>query len=281
MNLVVGFLIGIIIGLIVVSAFRLRKMGPKKIPYFAACEYWVFLPGDKIPPQDQVMTLMVARNPYAQGGQSPIGPKEGILFSDIRLHCSLVLRAKNPHIFRPDVFAEMDVSAVVLKQLSAAQSLVKLRYISEEPLRDDRHLQFMPHLADAYGRMGDAYVIYDVVAERLFLPTDFQAALNANVDASRPEFHLRTTWLRGDHAPRAETRGMIKKGLPELVTADAQADNERLVCEVLQEAATLAFRRGELLATEIVEYFGDKFEVRVLPEKNRRRIVHIVRFQAV
>jgi len=280
-NPVVGFLIGVIVGLIAVSLWRIRKLNPKKAAFFAACEYWVFLPSDKMPAQDQVMTLMVARNPYAAGGRSPIGPREGLLFSDIRLHCSLVLRSKNPHIFRPDLFGEVASSGDLGKQLSAAQSIVKLRYISEVPLTDDRHLQFMPHLADAYARMGEGCAIYDVVREQIYLPEEFQQLLSADVDAARPEFHVRTAWIRGETYPRAETKGMIKKGLAELVTADAQPDNQRLVCEVLQEAATLAYRRGEMLVPEIVEYFGDRFEVRALPEKDRRRVVHIVRYQAV
>ncbi len=280
-NPVIVFLVGVIVGLIAVSAWRIWKMNPKKAAFFAVCEYWVFLPDEKMPSQDQVMTLMVARNPYAQGGRSPIGPREGLLFSDIRLHCSLVLRTKNPHIFRPDLFGDVAASDDLVKALSTSQSIVKLRYISDVPLADDRHLQFMPHLADSYGRLGGACAIYDVVCEQLFLPEEFRALLGADVDATRPELHLRTAWLKGDQYPRAETKGMLKKGLAELVTADAQPDNQRLVCEVLQEAATLAFRRGELLAPEIVEYFGDRFEVRALPEKDRHRVVHIVRYQAV
>lgn len=281
LNLVLGVFVGAIIGLIVVSLYRLahqRKASPK---YLAVLEYWVFLPGEALPNQDQVMTLMVARNPYAQGGQSPIGPREGLLFSDIRLSCTLVLRAKNPHVFRPDLFADVHTTPEVLTGLSSAQSLVKLRYLSEEPLRDKRHLQFLPHLADAYARLGGGLAVYDVVAERLYQVPEFQSALGEHVDATRPEFHVRTLWVREEGRPRAETKGMMKLGLPELVTAEARPDQERLVVEVLGQAAFQAFTRGELENPEVVEFFGDRFEVTFGPARDRLCQAHIVRYQPV
>lgn len=280
LNPIVAVLVGLILGLIAVSLIKIARQ-PKKERYFAACEYWVFIPGDAMPNQDDVMTAMVARNPHMQGGHSPIGAKEGILFSDVRLHCTLVLRAKNPHVFRPDIYADVEVSAEVLKGLALAQAIVKVRYVSEAPLQDDRHLQFLPHMAAAYARLGEATAVYDAVTERLFTPQEFEAMLGEDIDAKRPEVHVRVVWIRDGGAARAETRGLIKKGMAELVTADARTDNERLVCEVLQDAAYLAWARGENLETEIVEYFGDKFEVKILPAKERKSLVHIVRYQAI
>ncbi len=119
-----------------------RRQKPR---YFAMAEYWVYLPGDRMPLQDDIMTLMVASNPYGRGGRSPIGTAEGLVFSDIRLHIALVLRSKNPHIFRPDLFEEhIQPTKEILESLSAAQSLVKLRFASDIPLKDKRHLQFPP-----------------------------------------------------------------------------------------------------------------------------------------
>lgn len=249
--------------------------------YFAACEYWVYLPGDKLPDQDDVMTMMVARNPHTKGGRSPIGPREGIVFSDIRLSTALVLRSKNPHIFRPDLFGEVEIDADRLKALAASKSLVKIRYISTEPLADERHLQFLPHLADAYSQLGKSTVIFDFVTEKLYDSGEFHQAVGAEFDTSRPEFHVRVTWKKEDGQARAETKGMIKRGLPELVTAEAPPDNERLVVDVLTEAACQAWKRGEHLDVEVVEYFGDRFEVREAPTKERHRTAHIVRYQEI
>jgi hypothetical protein len=280
LNPVIAVLVGLILGVIAVSLIRIAKQ-PRRVRYFAACEYWVFIPDDKMPNQDEIMTSMVARNPHTQGGQAPVGAKEGILFSDVRLHCSLVLRAKNPHVFRPDIYAEVEVSPDILAGLSLAQAIVKIRYVSEVPLSDDRHLQFLPHMAGAYARMGKATAIYDAVTEQLFTPQEFEGILGQDIDVKRPEVHVRVSWIRDGGAARAETKGLIKKGMAELVTADARIDNERLVCEVLEDAAHLAWTRGENLETEIVEYFGDKFEVRILPPRERKSLVHIVRYQAI
>lgn len=279
-NPIVALLVGAIVGICAVSIIKIMKQ-PRRQRYFAACEYWVFLPTDQMPNQDDIMTSMVARNPHSQAGETPIGAKEGLLFSDVRLHCSLVLRSKNPHVFRPDIYSDVEVSPDVLTGLGLAQSIVKVRYVSEVPLTDDRHLQFLPHMAGAYARLGKATAVYDAVSESLYTKDQFEAMLGADIDAKRPDFHVRVAWVRDPGSARAETKGLIKKGMAELVTADARPDNERLVCEVLQDAAFLGWSRGEHLGTEIVEYFGDKFEVRILPPKDQKSLVHIVRFQAI
>jgi hypothetical protein len=83
---------------------RLFRRGPKKPPYLAMAEYWVYLREPQAPTQDDVMTRMIQTNPFQRGGVSPIGAKEGLLWSDIRFHMALALRDKNAHIFRPDLF---------------------------------------------------------------------------------------------------------------------------------------------------------------------------------
>lgn len=275
---VVGLLIGVIGGLIVASAIRLRKAKNK---YFSATEYWVYLPGDKIPTQETVMTAMVAQNPHARPGYTPIGPKEGILFSDIRLHVSQVLRSKNPHAFRPDLFQDtVSPSAELLRALADAQSFVKLRYVSEVPLSDRRHLTFMVHLADAYARIGGATAIYDVVSERLYTPEEFHAAVGADADSTRPELHIRVTWKSTDGPGIAKTHGLIKVGLEELETAGANADMQQLVTQVLTEAAHQMWAMGSGEGPVVVEYFGDKFEASLAPKKGGGRELHIVRIQA-
>src|SRR5947209_2616034 len=127
-----------------------------------------------MPEQDAVMTRMVAENPYSRDGHLAIGKREGIIFSDIRLHVSLVLRSKNPHVFRPDLLKDsVEPTADILSALANSAALIKVRYISEAPLSDDRHIQFMAHFACAYLDLGSGLVIYDVVSEQLRSAEDF------------------------------------------------------------------------------------------------------------
>lgn len=277
-NLVIGMLVGAVVGLILVSILRMRTQAAK---YFAACEYWIYVPHETLPNQEAVMTAMVAQNPHARPGFTPIGPREGIVFSDIRLHVSMVLRSKNPHTFRPDLFEEgVEVSADSLTALASAKGFVKLRFISESPLPDRRHLTFMVHLADAYARLGAAVAIFDVVSETMYDPAEFHALVGADADAARPDLHVRIDWRSPLGAGKATTRGLIKVGLPEVQTALASPDMRQLVTEVLRETAHQMWHSGSGDGPVLVEYFGDKFEVTLAPVKGGGREAHIVRIQS-
>lgn len=273
---VVGAIIAVLFWVTVISIFKIKKDKPK---YFAACEFWVYLPHERLPSQESVMTAMVAQNPHARPGFTPIGSKEGILFSDIRLHVSHVLRSKNPHTFRPDLFEDgVEVSAETLAALAEAQSFVKVRYVSEVPLSDNRHLTFMLHFADAYARLGGATAVYDVVSEVLYTPDAFHARIGEHADTARPELHVRIEW--DPVAGVARTKGLIKVGLAELQTATASADMRQLVSEVLREAAHRYWEVGSTDGPMIVEYFGDRFEVSPAPKRGGGKELHIVRIQA-
>ena len=168
-----GFILAVVFGALIGYLFTRRRGGSRRQERLVTqAEYWVYIPSEKLPDQDAVMTRMVTQNPHGKPGQSPIGPKEGLLFSDIRLHVAVILRNKNPHVFRPDLFSEADADAEALAALSGAPAMVQLRYLSEEPLSDDRHLKFLPHLADAYAYVGNAVLIYDAMAEQLLKPAE-------------------------------------------------------------------------------------------------------------
>src|ERR1044072_845222 len=131
MYLLVGLLLGMVLGWLFVQ----RRQ--QKSSFLSTNEYWVYLPGKEMPNQTEVMSRLIGDNPYRQGGKNPIGPREGLLLSDIRLHLALVLRSKNPHVFRPDLFDEyVDPTSEILERLANSESLVKVRYISEQPLND-------------------------------------------------------------------------------------------------------------------------------------------------
>jgi len=269
-----GFIIALILGALAGYFFTRRRT--RAAPLITQAEYWVYLPDEVMPSEDEVMTRMITQNPHGRPGNSPIGPAEGLLFSDIRLHIALVLRSKNPHVFRPDLFSETEADAVALAALSAAQAMVKVRYVSEIPLADDRHIRFLPHLADAYAHVGKALLIYDAMAEQLMTPEQLYSQLDANPTASEPGDHVRVIWHRDGDSAYASTKGLIKKGLPEMHSALARPDNQLLITEVLKEVASQAWRNG--FAEEFrVNCFGDEFIALAQPGTGTPRKLHIQR----
>src|SRR5579885_1987197 len=75
-------------------------------PFFAHGEYWVYLPSEDMPSQEEIMNRMLLGNPHRIDGKLPITKNEALIFSDVRLQIALVLRSRNAHVFRPDLFNE-------------------------------------------------------------------------------------------------------------------------------------------------------------------------------
>lgn len=256
------FFAGLVAGALV-GFFALRLFRPRR-RYFAACEYWVYLPGVASPSQEAVMSRMVRDSPYAPA----IGPREGMMFSDIRLHVALVLRSKNPHVFRPDLFgSHIEPSAEQLSALADSNSIYKARFISEEPLKDDRHLQFLPHMAAAAADLADGRIVFDTVAERLFTPQWLHERLLEDGNAARPDLHVRVVWTSAGASGQAETRGLVKVGLPELVTEPAAADQRVVLASVLEDAALQLWNARSVPPTMRVEAYGDDFEIHISATK--------------
>ncbi|MCE9559833.1 MAG: hypothetical protein K8R88_12895, partial [Armatimonadetes bacterium] len=181
--------------------------------YLAVNEYWVYVPGTVLPLQAQVMDRMVKDNPHHRKGHAPIGAKEGMVFTDIRLHVALVLKSKNPHAFRPDLLAEvpMEVTPEILGGLASSQALIKIQYVSKHTLLDDRHLTFLSHLADAYADIGDGTVVYDLIQERLWSASDYRATLD-DAETSVADQHCRVIWEPEDQHGRIRVLGLAKVG---------------------------------------------------------------------
>ncbi|HVT12636.1 MAG TPA: hypothetical protein VHE55_10235 [Fimbriimonadaceae bacterium] len=250
--------------------------------FLSANEYWVYLPGDRMPDQNAVMTQVIGENRYKQRGRNPISPREGLLLSDIRLHMALVLRSKNPHVFRPDLFDDhVEPTAEILSALSDSQSLVKVRYVSEQPLKDRASVQLLPHLADTIAELGEGRVIYDCAMEILISKEDLEKMLSENLDLNQADLQVRAVWRRADRGGWAETRGLRKVGLPELATDQMEADEQVLVTEVLMEAAKKLWDANQLLEQVDVQLYEDEFRVIVSPPRNRVATVKILRVQSV
>ncbi len=274
--ILIGVLIGIVLGWVLVSR---GKQGPK---FLSTNEFWVYLPGKRMPDQTAVMERVISGNPYKHRGRNPVTPREGLLLSDTRLHLALVLKSKNPHVFRPDLFDEhVEPTAQILKDLADSESLVKVRYISEQPLKDRASIQLLPHLADAVAELSGAKVVYDCMKEEMVSREDFRTLLNDHFDLNEADIQVRPVWRRAEQGGWAETRGLRKIGLPELATERMEADEQVLVTEVLGDAAKKLWDEGSLLERVDVKLFDDEFQVLMAKPKDRVSTVRIMRIQAV
>lgn len=269
---VIAILVGLVIGYTIVS-----RRGRTR--YLASTEYWVYIPGEKMPPQEQLLDQVVGQNPYKKAGRSPVGPAEGLVLSDIRLHIALVLRRKNSHVFRPDLFEEIVVTEDHMKALAASNAMVKLRYISEEPLKDKRHLQFLIHAADAMATIADSKLIYDSTARRLITKEELEAILRKEVDATRPDAHVSVTWKDRPSECFAETHGLRKIGLDELRTGPMEADEKVLVLYVMDLAIERLWGMAYLPQEVEVEAYGDTFKLLLSEPKDGYALTRILRVQ--
>ena len=264
-----------------VSVLVWRKLVGKRVPgYLALCEYWVYSQGDKLPEQTEIMERMISSNPHNRPGRPCIGAREGMLFTDIRLHIALALRSKNPLVFRPDIFAEDLVpSEQALSRLPSAKSLIKVRYLSEAILTDTRHLQFLPHLADTVSDLAVGTLVYDVVCEQIYSAEDFKSLLESNNNAERPDIHVRAVWKRDemDNSGYAETKGLRKVGLKEMKTDTVQSDQEILVVGLLLRAAHELMRKPAHEGGFEYEEYGDTFVLEPREEKGEHTLVSIKR----
>lgn len=273
---VILVILAIVLGFIVGSLVTTRR----KARYFAVIEFWVYSPRTELPPQDQIMHRMLAGSPYGTPGNRPIGRAEGVLFSDIRTHIALVLKSKNRTAFRPDlVAADVIPTDSQLADLANCESMIKVRYASEEPLKDTRHVTFVTHAADAVAELTGSNLIYDTQSERLFTRDDLQRFLERDPSGTDPEWHLRVCWKRTPAGETAKTRGLEKVGLSNFSTSEMEADEKILVQTVLEEAAVKAWKTGLQDKELEVESFEDRFRVIILPGRTREKRVRILRVQ--
>lgn len=256
-----GVLLGFIVAFVGVLVWR-RVVGRRVPGYLALCEYWVYTKSDALPKTETLMDRMISSNPHNRPGRPCIGAREGLLFSDIRLHIALAKRSRNPLVFRPDLFQEGAVpSKDALQRLADATSLVKVRYMSQAELKDTRHLQFMPHLADAMTDLAGGLIVYDVVCEQIYTAEDFKALLDKNNNAERPDVHVRVLWQidEVEGFGYAVTKGLRKVGIAELRTDPVEADQEVLITGLLIRAAHQLIRKPDLDGPLEFDEYGDTF----------------------
>lgn len=269
-QILVGTAMGFFGGWIVVSLISRRKQRP--IP--VEVEYWVYLPGDKMPTLDELMTDLSKAD--------ALGPGEMLLFSDIRLHIALALRAKNLEQFRPDLIdTGVEPSAETLAGLSEAKALARVRFTSEKPIQDDRHLRLVPYLAYALGRRVEAKVVFDVSASKLMTMDELASQIKADRKLEQPTTHVNIVWLPQELGGRAETRGLGKHGMAELKTLPVRLDQRVLVTSLLEEAVRQLWKATAFPQTVTVTAYGDEFNLMLGPVENASVPVRITRIHAL
>jgi hypothetical protein len=109
------------------------------------------------------------------------------------------------------------------------------------------------------------------------LVEELQGELKKDKNARRADLHLHTIWKHTENGGRVETRGLIKKGMPELVTADVSADERMLVTGLLEEASQRLWNVETLPPEVEVESYNDLFRLILAPARNGRSEVRIMR----
>lgn len=239
-------------------AWYLRATQPR---FYSRAEYWVYTDQDRLPPQEEIMTRIIGRNPYNKGRFQPIGPADGLFMSDVRLSIALVRKEKNPHLFDPTELVTASFADNALNTaMVEARSIVRLSYISEQPLRDRRHLQFLAHAADAYASLLDAKLILDPVAGVPRTKAEMESWLSKDLDLTTPQAHVQWEQENSEGTARWKSRGFVKLGYPEIETYDISSDQAMLTRELLEEL-TRSHWYGPLAPEKNaeVELHGDRF----------------------
>lgn len=261
-----------------VAVLVVRRRLPKTTT-LVVCEYWIYLPEPKLPKIEAIMTHMISENPHNRPGRPCIGAREGMLFSDIRLHMAIARRSKNPHIFRPDLFhPAVTPHPDTLAALAKSQAIAKIRYLSEEPLTDNRHLQFMPHLADAISNLASGLAVFDPILDEIYTAQAFFDRLSAAPNQERIDMHARVAWVLDEDGGTVETRGLRKLGIPELKTQSIPLDERHVVEPVVEEALGRQWSAPTPLPhTFEFERLGQRFRVNIEPKSLSESMVRVSR----
>ncbi len=228
------------------------------------------------------MTRIIGRNPYSKPRFEPIGPADGLFMSDVRLSIALVRKEKNPHLFDPTdlvatEFADQELSATMVE----AKTLVRLSYISEQPLRDRRHLQFLAHAADAYASLTGSNLVLDPIAGIPRFKAQMESWLSQELDLTTPNRHVLWEPVTTDQTIKWRSKGFVKLGYPEIETYDVSSDQAMLTQELL-ELLTKAHWTGPLTPDENfeAELYGDRFVFLLEKTKSPRLLnLRILRIQ--
>ncbi len=266
----VGIGLGLLAGYLLVALLKRRK--PQPIP--TEIEFWVYLPTDKMPSQDDLMTDL--------SKAQALGPPELLLFSDIRLHIAVALRAKNLEYFRPDLTdPRVEPTAETLEALANATAMARVRFSSDLPIPDDRYLRLVPYLAYALAKRAGAKAILDVAGSRLMTVEELEQTLQGDRKLQSPGSHVNVIWQPLEAGGHAETRGFGKKGQPDLRTLPVRQDQRVLVVELLEEAVKQLWPLAKHPETVSIHAYDDEFNLLLGPPQAGVVPVRISRMHAI
>ncbi|MBX3114670.1 MAG: hypothetical protein KF836_08905 [Fimbriimonadaceae bacterium] len=278
-----GWLVPVALITIVAGLIGWRVLVGRREPgYLALTEYWVYTTEKKLPDQTKLMDRMISSNPHNKPGRPSIGAREGMLFTDVRLHLAVALKEKNALVFRPDLFEEdVEPTAEILERLANCDALVKVRYASEAVLKDNRHLQFLPHMTEAISEMMNGQVVFDHIGEKMWTAEDFRSMLQQTNNTERPEFHVRVQWKQDEDSCYARTYGLRKVGLAELKSDPQESDREVLITGLMMRLAFQLVRKPDEQGPFEFDEFGDLFILELGELEDGIRKVAIRRRQVV
>lgn len=259
----------------VIAAYAVVRWKARPKTHIVA-EYWVYLGTKEVPSQDDVMTWLMRSNPIPG-----FSTKEALLFSDVRVRITVVTKQKNVSAFRPDLFIGGTLTTAQIASLATCESFVKIKFGSEEPTRDRRYLTFLTHVAAAYATFGNAPLIYDCVLAKPWSRDEFMEMLKVEPDASAPDIHTDIVWRQVGDTVSAETVGMTKIGLPDILAEGVSADMKVLTETLLRSAIKTVWLEPALPDSIQVESYGDTFSFRFPPARNGFTHARVSRIQAL
>ncbi|HCM72819.1 MAG TPA: hypothetical protein DIS87_01620, partial [Armatimonadetes bacterium] len=93
--------------------------------------------------------------------------------------------------------------------------------------------------------------IYDRVSGSVWLADELGGELARNNNANRPALHVNVTWRPdGEGSGIVMTRGLRKRGMPEVETYPVPADQEVIATGLMIKLAHEALRTGDLAETQ-------------------------------
>ena len=229
----------------------------KKQRFLALSDFWVFSPLSEMPDQNKIIEQTVGANTFTQRGRNPIGHAEGLLLADVRLKISLILRSKNPSLFDLSKFYVEGDSTAFEEGLANAESIIRLQYISETPLKNKSHLQLLLHLAYAAASISGGHWIFDSVRGKLWTESELHALLKENFDVTDLETHVELDCADPQYNEYSLS-GLSKIGVPDIITHSLPDDMVQLSKEILWEYAKKSWEIG-MPYQEPISLYGDEF----------------------
>lgn len=234
--------------------FLTRRKNSVVQPPAVRVEFWVYCTAEGRPSDKEIMARLHAT--------SPLGAPEGMTLSDVRFHIGVAKRARNALLFRPEALCEADsaIPAGIADTLAEADTIYIVRFVSQGPEPKMGYLSFATYVAKTLAEMTSAQMIWDTEAQRFFVADELAQMLVDNADALRLDLQVGVRWTETTEEGRAFTRGMAKKGLPDVEFPSQPLDQRTLAMFLVEGVARQWWSAGETGVCEL-EDFGEVFDV--------------------